>query len=86
MTDIGGCAASNFTGRQFRSIPIPFGKMNDFGWLEVPKVENGLRFSDFTTIAYFINFRGHAPVQHWAWQPLPPISRLRVPIGITKKS
>ena len=77
--------ATNFAGGLLWSIPISFGKKNDFGWLKVPKVENGLGFSDFTNIAYYINFGGHAPVQHWAWRPLPPISRLGVPIGTTKK-
>ena len=50
--------ASNFVGRLSVSIPIIFGAKNNLSWLEVWKVENGLEFSDFTTVGHYINFGG----------------------------
>ena len=85
MTIIRGCMASNFSRPLVGSIPLTFGTKTHLGWLEVWKVENDLNFSSFTTVAYYIDFGGHAPREYWAWHWLTPIPKLGLPIGTTKK-
>ena len=66
-------------------MPITFGTLNDLSPLEARKVENGLEFSDFITIAYYINFGGPVPLFYEAHRSPTYIAILRVPIGTTNK-
>ena len=53
--------------------------------MKAREVENGLQFSDFTSVAYFINFGGHCPKSVEAGEVAPTMEVLWVPIKGTTK-
>ena len=54
--------------------------------MKVAKVENGLKFPDFTTIAYYINFGGPVTKIGEAAEAAMHIGVVGTPIGITHRS